>query len=123
LIDKSTLPVEAPTLPQITVTKEKYENKVNFEIKDDKIKNSPNKKEVYVRIYDPIKHNRTYSNDNKERVPVCTSLGQKQLVQPVFTESKMLFQGTDINKAFEDTQVGSIMPKFEYREYNEVKVN
>lgn len=123
LIDKSTLPIEAPTLPQITVTKEKYENKINFEIKDNKIKNSPNKKEVYVRIYDPIKHNRTYSNDNKERVPICTSLGQKQLVQPVFTESKMLFNGTDINKAFEDTQVGSIMPKFEYREYNEVKVN
>jgi hypothetical protein len=52
----------------------------------------------------------------QERPPVCTTLGQKQLVQPVFTNSSLLL-GTPIGEAAEDSQVGSIMPKFEYKEY------
>ena len=30
------------------------------------------------------------------------------------------FQGTPLKEAMENTQVGSIMPKFEYREYEEL---
>lgn len=45
--------------------------------------------------------------------PVCTTFGQKQLVQPLYQNSKDLL-GTPIN---EDTSVGTIMPKFEYKEY------
>jgi hypothetical protein len=44
---------------------------------------------------------------------VCTTLGQKQLVQPVFNNSSLLL-GTPLGDAA-DTQVGSIMPKFEYQ--------
>ena len=51
-----------------------------------------------------------------ERPQVCTTLGQKQLVQPVFTNSSLLL-GTPVGEAAQDTQVGSIMPKFEYKEY------
>ena len=111
-------------------TTEKYENndiKEHLEINEDKIKkkvkNLPDDSEIYVRVYDPVTHNRSYLNDYKYKAPVCTSLGQKQLTQPIFTESKLLFQGMDLDKAFEDTQVGSIMPKFVYREYNDIKLN
>ena len=47
--------------------------------------------------------------------PVCTTLGQKPLVQPVMTDSKLLL-GTTLTDA-SNTQTGSIMPKFEYKEY------
>jgi hypothetical protein len=47
--------------------------------------------------------------------PVCTTLGQKPLVQPVMTNSPLLL-GTSLDDA-EDTEVGSIMPKFEFKEY------
>ena len=111
-------------------TTEKYENndiKEHLEINEDKIKKKvkslPDDSEIYVRVYDPVTHNRSYLNDYKYKAPVCTSLGQKQLTQPIFTESKLLFQGMDLDKAFEDTQVGSIMPKFVYREYNDIKLN
>ena len=131
----------------LDATTEKYENKDNnedkklisnttinnndikehLEINEDKIekkvKSLPDDSEIYVRVYDPITHNRSYLNDYKYKSPVCTSLGQKQLTQPIFTESKLLFQGVDLDKAFEDTQIGSIMPKFVYREYNDIKLN
>ena len=96
-------------------------------LKDDVIKKIPKNSEVYVRIYDPINYKQTYKGSledtkNLYRPPVCTSLGQAQLTKPVFTESKLLFQGTDIERAFEETQVGSIMPKFTYREYQDVRI-
>lgn len=47
--------------------------------------------------------------------PVCTTLGQKRLVQPVMTNSPLLL-GTSLEDS-QDTEVGSIMPKFEYKEY------
>jgi hypothetical protein len=47
--------------------------------------------------------------------PVCTTLGQRPLVQPVMTNSPLLL-GTSLEDS-EDTEVGSIMPKFEYKEY------
>ncbi len=96
-------------------------------LKDDVIKKIPKNSEVYVRIYDPINYKQTYKGSledtkNLYRPPVCTSLGQAQLTKPIFTESKLLFQGTDIERAFEETQVGSIMPKFTYREYQDVRI-
>jgi len=72
------------------------------------------------RIYDPIKYQQHYRGDMRYRPNVC-SYGTKQVVQPIFLDSKTLFQGTDLKEAAENTSVGSIMPKFEYREYEEIK--
>jgi len=47
------------------------------------------------------------------RAPVCTTFGQTPLVQPLYENSKLLL-GTPLD---EDTSVGTIMPKFEYKEY------
>jgi hypothetical protein len=86
------------------------------------INNLPADSEVYVRVYNPINYKQTYNGKPEYRPPVCTSLGQKQLEMPVFTESKLLFQGTELERAFTDTQVGSIMPKFQYKEYQDVRI-
>lgn len=75
-----------------------------------------------LRLYNPIVHNKSYLLPSGYKPPVCTSLGQEQLTQPVFTESKLLFQGLDIDKAFTETQVGSIMPKFIYNEFNDIRI-
>ena len=102
------------------------EIKEKLEINDktkEKISNLPNDTEIYYRIYDPINYKSSNTKDINNRPPICTSLGQPQLTQPIFTESKLLFQGTDFNKAFEETQVGSIMPKFIYKEYQDVRIN
>jgi hypothetical protein len=56
----------------------------------------------------------------QRRAPICTTIGQKQLTQPVMESSKLLL-GTPLDDA-KDTQVGSIMPKFEYKEYVDVPV-
>jgi len=84
----------------------------------------PTNSEVFVRVYNPIPYKQmTYKGEDKKyRPPICTSLGQKSLEVPVFTESKLLFQGTEIDKAFDDTQVGSIMPKFTYSEYQDIRI-
>ena len=47
------------------------------------------------------------------RAPVCTTFGQTPLVQPLYENSKLLL-GTPLDQ---DTSVGTIMPKFEYKEY------
>ena len=70
-----------------------------------------------------MKHNNNYQLPAGYKAPICTSLGQQQLAQPIFTESKLLFQGTDLKTAYTETQVGSIMPKFIYKEYKDVKIN
>jgi hypothetical protein len=72
------------------------------------------------KIYDPINYKQHYRGDMRYRPNVC-SYGTKQIVQPIFLNSQTLFQGTELKEAIENTQVGSIMPKFEYREYEEVK--
>lgn len=56
----------------------------------------------------------------QQRPPVCNSLGRKPLTQPMMDSSKLLL-GTPLDEAT-DTQVGSIMPKFEYKEYVDVPV-
>lgn len=80
------------------------------------------KSDLYVRVYDPIKYKQHYRGDPLYRPPICTTLGQKQAVSPVFTDSKMLFHGTDLKEATENTQIGSIMPKFQYTEYQDINV-
>lgn len=71
------------------------------------------------RIYNPIKYKQQYRGDMRYRPNVC-SYGTQQVVQPVFVNSKTLFQGTDLKEASQFTQVGSIMPKFEYKEFEDV---
>jgi hypothetical protein len=80
------------------------------------------KSDLFVRVYDPIKYKQHYRGDPLYRPPICTTLGQKQIVSPVFTDSKMLFHGTDLKEATENTQIGSIMPKFQYTEYQDINV-
>jgi hypothetical protein len=70
------------------------------------------------RIYNPIDYKQHYRGDMRYRPNVC-SYGTKQVVQPTFVNSSTLFQGTDLKEASENTQVGSIMPKFEYYEYED----
>jgi hypothetical protein len=104
-----------------TKSNEKIEEKLTL---NEKIINLPDNTELYVRVYNPSKRNTSYANiPDGYKPPICTSLGQESLTQPIFTESKLLFQGTDLNTAFEDSQVGSIMPKFIYKEYKDVKIN
>lgn len=88
-------------------------------MKDDGKNKCDSKNKNKKRIYNPIKYKQHYRGDMRYRPNVC-SYGTKQVVQPVFLESKALFQGTDLKEASENTSVGSIMPKFEYREYEEV---
>jgi hypothetical protein len=71
------------------------------------------------RIYNPIDYKYHYRGETPHRPNVC-SYGTKQIVQPIFLNSSTLFQGTDLKEAAENTQVGSIMPKFEYYEYEDV---
>jgi hypothetical protein len=68
------------------------------------------------RIYDPINYKQQYRGDSAYRPNVC-SYGTKQLVNPIYLSA----EGTDLREAIENTQVGSIMPKFAYREYEDVK--
>ena len=82
----------------------------------------PENSEVYVRIYNPIEYKqKSYIGDARYRPPICTSLGQKTLEQPIYMSSSIT-KGEDLNKAFEETQVGSIMPKFIYKEYQDVRI-
>jgi len=111
--------------------KENYSNK-EYDIKvrgpekineeTDIIKELPTDSEVYVRVYNPINYKQSYQGPAEFKPPLCNSLGQPSLEVPVFTDSKLLFQGSDLETAFKNTQVGSIMPKFEYKEYQEVRI-
>jgi hypothetical protein len=77
-----------------------------------------NDSRISSRIYNPINYKFHYRGDMIKRPNVC-SYGTKQIVQPIFLNSSTLFQGTDLKEAVENTQVGSIMPKFEYNEYED----
>lgn len=94
--------------------------KINEET--DIMKGLPKDSEVYVRVYDPINYKQSYRGPVEFKPPLCNSLGQPSLEVPVFPESKLLFQGSDLETAFKNTQVGSMMPKFEYKEYQEVRI-
>ena len=71
------------------------------------------------RIYNPITYKQQYRGHPGYRPNVC-SYGTEQVVNPVLLKNSNLFQGTDLEDAFKNTQIGSIMPKFEYREYEEI---
>jgi len=75
--------------------------------------------ELPSRIYNPIDYKYHYRGENGLPRPNVCSYGTKQIVQPIFLNSSTLFQGTDLREAAENTQVGSIMPKFEYYEYED----
>lgn len=82
----------------------------------------PENSEVFVRIYNPIEYKQSsYVGDARYRPPICTSLGQKSLEQPIYMSSSII-KGEDLDKAFQETQVGSIMPKFIYKEYQDVRI-
>jgi hypothetical protein len=67
------------------------------------------------RIYDPITYKQHYRGPMEYRPNVC-SYGTKQVVNPLYLNSP----GTELKEAIENTQVGSIMPKFIYREYEDI---
>ena len=74
------------------------------------------------RIYNPIdykRHNRGGINSKPE---VCLS-DKTKIIQPEFSSSSPDFEGTDLKDAIENTQVGSIMPKFVYYEYEDITSN
>lgn len=110
----------AKQLDKISEESNKVFNKDNIA---NALKNGNYKSEQFIRLYEPIKYKQSYKDDPLFRPPVCTTLGQRQLVQPVFENSKTLFQGTDIKESIENTQVGSIMPKFKYIEYQDINVS
>ena len=83
---------------------------------DDITKTDDNKLRIPVHKHDMVLIPEFAWSVPHERPQVCTTLGQKQLIQPVFTNSSLLL-GTPVGEAAQDTQVGSIMPKFEYKEY------
>jgi len=94
---------------------DQYEDE--YYVEDDA--NQPAEGQFPNRVYDPIDYKYHYRGQQAERPNVC-SYGTKQVVQPVFLNSSALFQGTDLKEAAENTQVGSIMPKFEYYEYEDI---
>ena len=73
-------------------------------------------KQVPRRIYEPINYKQHYRGPSEYRPNVC-SYGTKQIVNPVYLNG----DGTDLREAIQNTQIGSIMPKFVYREYEDVK--
>ena len=89
---------------------------VNVKQPDDITKTDDNKIRVPVHKNDMVLIPEFAWSVPQERPQVCTTLGQQQLVQPVFTNSSLLL-GTPVGEAAAETQVGSIMPKFEYKEY------
>ena len=55
----------------------------------------------------------------EQRPPVCTQLGGTTPVAPLMFNSKLLL-GTPLEESQENTSVGSIMPKFDYKAYIEI---
>jgi hypothetical protein len=111
-------------------TKLKKEEEKPVEIKKEEKPNEirkitselPENSELYVRIYNPIDYKqKSYTGDARFRPPICTSLGQKILEQPIYMNSSII-KGEDIETVFNQTQVGSIMPKFIYKEYQDVRI-
>lgn len=66
------------------------------------------------KIYNPINHNMPYNNNIAHNPPICTTLGEEINYKP----SNELGVYTSIEES-KKTQIGTIMPKFQYREYVE----
>ena len=74
------------------------------------------------RIYNPIDYKRHNRGDINSNPNVCL-YDKTKIVDPEFSNSSLEFQGTDLKDAIENTQVGSIMPKFVYYEYEDIITN
>jgi len=126
------------TFTSITDSIDTNSNKIfNKDVIAEKLDNNkpvptPSKKELfeskdndtirYKKVYNPIHYQQEYRGPPEFKPNVCNTLNQKRLVKPVFTESKLLFQGTSLEEAYQNTQMGSIMPRFEYKEYEFVPI-
>jgi len=71
------------------------------------------------RIYNPIDYKRHYRGDINSKPNVCL-YDKNKIIQPEFSNSSPEFQGTILKDAIENTQVGSIMPKFVFYEYEDI---
>jgi hypothetical protein len=87
----------------------------NEDIMND-LKNSQNSS---TRIYNPIDYKRHYRGDINSKPNVCL-YDKNKIIQPEFSNSSPEFQGTNLKDAIEKTQVGSIMPKFVFYEYEDI---
>lgn len=79
-----------------------------------------NKCETTIRtkkVYNPISHSMPFRTVNEHNPPVCTTLGRPQNYKE-YESNKY----TTIPESI-DTDIGSIMPKFQYNEYVEVPDN
>lgn len=73
-------------------------------------------KRVQKKVYNPISHNMPYRTNIAHNPPICTTIGEKPL--DVLPADKPINNGqTSLDEAKTRTQVGSIMPKFNYTEY------
>lgn len=70
------------------------------------------------KLYDPIDHKKPYKSNWANRPPICTTLGQDNKVYPATHGDTW----TSLEES-KKTGMGSIMPKFEFREYVRVKKN
>jgi hypothetical protein len=114
----------------ITKTKEKIrkfkeDNDITGSIADAVKKRDLFNKDDCAQNLDKIENQsikRYYNTSSKNVNPqVCNMIGNaKNGFLPLYPNSKNLFQGSDIKTAYNDTEVGSIMPKFEFREYIDV---
>ena len=87
----------------------------NDEIMND-LKKSQNSS---TRIYNPIDYKRHNRGDINSKPNVCL-YDKNKIIQPEFSNSSPEFQGTILKDAIENTQVGSIMPKFVFYEYEDI---
>ena len=71
------------------------------------------------RIYNPIDYKRHNRGGINSKPNVCLT-DKTKIIQPEFSSSSPDFEGTDLKDAIENTQVGSIMPKFVYYEYEDI---
>jgi hypothetical protein len=71
------------------------------------------------RIYNPIDYKRHNRGDINSKKNVCL-YDKTKIVQPEFSSSSPEFEGTNLKDAIENTQVGSIMPKFVFYEYEDI---
>lgn len=69
-----------------------------------------------VKVYDPIDHKKPYKSSWANRPPICTTLGKSNNK----VSSLIGSNNWSTIKESKETGVGSIMPKFEFREYVEV---
>jgi hypothetical protein len=68
------------------------------------------------KVYNPISHSMPFRTLNEHNPPVCTTLGRQQNYREYESDKY-----TTIKESI-DTDIGSIMPKFQYNEYVEIPI-